>query len=211
MKINATIVIFSLALSGCSVVGIRDAYEQPPYTVVETISEDVEIRRYSSRLAAEVTVELADPDKSTREAFGLLFGYITGENAPNAKIEMTSPVAMARDGVRIDMTTPVETEAAGGRMTMRFFLPSSFTEATAPRPTNSSVSIETVPEQTVAALRYSGSRDAEQAAAKIAVLRETLATGAWRPAGEAVSYYYDPPWTLPWFRRNESITPVTRD
>ena len=109
------------------------------------------------------------------------------------------------------MTTPVETAAAGGYLTMRFFLPSSFTEDTAPRPTNSRVSIVTVPEQTVAALRYSGSRDAEQAAQKKAELREAIAKSAWRPAGEAVSYYYDPPWTLPWFRRNESIALVTRD
>ena len=150
MKISATIVIFSLALGGCSVVGIHDAYEQPPYTVVETISEDVEIRRYSSRLVAEVTVDVADPDKSNREAFGLLFAYISGDNAPNAKIEMTSPVAMTRDGARISMTTPVETAATGGDLTMRFFLPSSFAEATAPWPTNSRVSIVTVPEQTVA-------------------------------------------------------------
>lgn len=211
MKTKAVFVLFSFALSGCSVVGVDDSYEQPRYTVIETVGEDVEIRRYSSRLAAKVTVVGSDPDKSTREAFGLLFDYISGDNTPSAKIEMTSPVAICGNGVTIDMTTPVETAAASGNMTMRFFLPSSFTEKTAPRPTNNRVSIETVPEQTVAALRYSGSRDTERASAKSAVLRKMLAKGAWRPAGEAASYYYDPPWTLPWFRRNEAIVPVTRD
>ena len=211
MKIKAVIMIFSFALSGCSVVGIRDAYEQPRYTMVETIGEEVEIRRYSSRLAAKVTVKGSDPDKDTREAFGLLFDYISGDNTPSTKIEMTSPVAISGDGVAIDMTTPVETAAANGNMTMRFFLPSSFTDKTAPRPTNNRVSIEIVPEQTVSALRYSGSRDAERAATMIAVLHKTLVESAWRPAGETVFYYYDPPWTLPWFRRNEAIVPVTRD
>jgi hypothetical protein len=211
MKTRATIVIFFLALSSCSVVGIRDSFEQLPYTVVETINEHVEIRRYSSRVVAEVTVDAADPDKSNREAFGLLFAYISGDNAPNANIEMTGPVAMSRDGAKISMTTPVETAAVGGDLTMRFFLPSSITEATAPRPIDSRVSIVTVPEQMVAALRYSGSRDVEQAAEKETELREALATSAWQPVGEAVSYYYDPPWTLPWFRRNESIVLVSRD
>ncbi|MEM7223030.1 MAG: heme-binding protein [Pseudomonadota bacterium] len=211
MKKSAATVILSLALGGCSVVGIRDAYEQPSYTVVETIDENVEIRRYTSRLAAEVTVATADPDQGSREAFGLLFDYLSGANAPEAKIEMTSPVAMARAGAKITMTTPVETAVEGQGLTMRFFLPSSFTEEKAPQPTDSRVSIVSLPAQTLAALRYSGSRDSEHAAEKKAQLRNTLAASAWQPAGEAVSYYYDPPWTLPWFRRNEAIAPVTRD
>ena len=118
---------------------------------------------------------------------------------------------MAEDGAKIEMTAPVETRVAGGRMTMRFFLPASFTEATVPRPTHSQVTIVTLPEQTVAALRYTGSRDVQKAAGKKTALHETLATSAWRPVGEALSYYYDPPWTLPWLRRNEAIVPVARN
>ena len=44
-------------LSGCSVIGIRSGYEQPPSTVLERIGDTVEVRRYDSRLAAEATVE----------------------------------------------------------------------------------------------------------------------------------------------------------
>lgn len=207
IKIAATVVL-SLTVGACSFVGVRDAYQQLPYTVVEELGDAVEIRRYAPRLVAEVTVDSPDADKGTSEAFGLLFDYITGDNAPNTKIEMTSPVAVTGAGTEIEMTTPVETAVAGDSMTMRFFLPPSFSETTVPQPTNSRVKIVILPEQTIAALGYSGFRDARRATKKIAVLREILATNAWRPAGDATSYYYDPPWTLPWFRRNEAIVPV---
>jgi hypothetical protein len=210
LKVAATIFL-SLVLGACSIVGFHDAYEQPRYTVVETVSDDVEIRRYAPRVAAETSVGSADADKGTREAFGLLFDYISGDNVPSLKIEMTSPVAVAEDDARIEVTQPVETRAPSGRMTMRFFLPSSLTEVTAPQPSDTRVRIVTLPEETVAALRYSGRRDGERAAEKMAALHDALATGEWRSAGEAVSYYYDPPWTLPWFRRNEAIVPVTRN
>lgn len=179
--------------------------------MIETIGERTENRRYPSRLAATVALVILDPDRGTREAFGLLFDYISGDNTPGAKIEKTSPVAVSENGVTFDMTTQVETSSSSGMMTIRFFLPSSFTEKNAPRPANNRVSIETLPEQTVAALRYSGSRKSENAAAKIEELCKTLAKCAWRPTGESVSYYYDPPWTLPWFRRNEAIIPVSRE
>ena len=207
----AIVLIASFALGACSVVGVRDGYEQPSYRVVETIGEEVEIRRYAPRLAAEATVETDDSDRAAGKAFRLLFDYITGDNAPNSEIAMTSPVSVAGEGDKIAMTAPVEAAASGGRMTMRFFLPASFDEASVPRPTNGQVSIVTLPEQTVAALRYAGSRDAQAAEAKKAALRGMLASSDWRPAGEAVSYYYDPPWTLPWLRRNEAIVPVARN
>ena len=107
----ATLVLASLLLGACSLVGIRDGYEQPTYRVVETIGEEVEVRRYAARFAAEVTVETDDADRGTGEAFRLLFDYITGDNAPNTEIAMTSPVAVAEEGAKIEMTAPVFTHA----------------------------------------------------------------------------------------------------
>lgn len=208
----------AFTLSACSLFGVRDGYEQPPYTVVQTLGEDVEIRRYPPRLAAQATVEADDQDDGTNAAFRLLFDYITGANEPNAEIAMTSPVAVDRagkgsaDGAEITMTTPVETSAEDGRVTMRFFLPAGYSATDVPRPSDDRVRILELPEETVAALTYAGARDGERAAAQQASLRAALEeSGAWRPAGAAVSYYYDPPWTLPWFRRNEAVVPVERD
>ena len=39
-------------------------------------------------------------------------------------------------------------------------------------------------------------------------LLETLEQSSWDTAGEPVTYVYDPPWTSPFFRRNEIVLPV---
>ena len=39
-------------------------------------------------------------------------------------------------------------------------------------------------------------------------LLETLEQSSWDTAGEPVTYVYDPPWTIPFFRRNEIVIPV---
>ena len=70
----------SIVLAGCSVFGDRSSYEAPAYTVVETLGPDSEVRSYAPRLAAEATVESAEPGDARNDAFKLLFDYISGEN-----------------------------------------------------------------------------------------------------------------------------------
>lgn len=197
-------------LTGCSVVGIRSGYEQPAYTVIGKIREKVEIRRYDSRLAAETTVEASDAEVGRNAAFELLFDYISGANRGSSKVAMTAPVEVATGAEDIAMTVPVETVAdESGRYTMRFFLPSSYTATTAPEPTDPRVQIVEVPEATLAVLRFSGSRDAEAVDTRKAELIEALDNSDWRLAGRPTALFYDPPWTLPFLRRNEVAVAVT--
>jgi hypothetical protein len=79
-------------LSGCSVVGVRSGYEQPAYTVVARVGENVEIRRYASRVAAEATVSASGPETGRSEAFRVLFDYISGANQGRSEVAMTTPV-----------------------------------------------------------------------------------------------------------------------
>jgi len=72
-----------------------------------------------------------------------------------------------------------------------------YTRETLPQPNNPAVQIVEVPGETTAVLRFSNSRSAE------AIAKQTRAV-----AGTAVTLLYDPPWTLPFFRRNEVAVPV---
>ena len=112
------------------------------------------------------------------------------------------------EGETIAMTAPVETVRGDGRLTMRFFLPAAFNEANVPRPTDPRVRILTVPGETLAVRRFTGRRSAADVEAEEARLRAALDGVAWRPAGEAVAFFYDPPWTIPFLRRNEVALPV---
>lgn len=199
----ATLALGAAFLTGCSVFGIRSGYEQPPYEVVSPVADDIEVRRYGARTAAQVVLDGADPEATDNGAFRILAGYIFGGNRGEQDIAMTSPVAVA-EGQEIAMTAPVETaQAADGRYTMRFFLPASYTVANAPVPDDPRVEIVEVQPETIVALRFSGFGGDETVAERQRELLAALDGTDWRPVGAPIALYYDPPWTLPFLRRNE--------
>jgi hypothetical protein len=201
----------SLFLSACSVFGVRSGTEEPRYSVVERL-DGVEIRHYAARMAAETTVP-GDATAARGEGFRRLAGYIFGGNRGRTRIEMTAPVAQAGEppGERIAMTAPVGQEAVdrapgGAGWVIRFFLPAGLGDP--PVPNDSRVRIAAVPAETVAVLRFSGVATDAAIAAQRATLLATLGATRWRPAGEPVTWFYDPPWTLPPLRRNEVAVSV---
>lgn len=196
-------------LTGCSLFGIRSGYDEPRYSSLGRVGQDVEIRGYGSRLAAQAVVPVADRDEADNAAFRLLFDYISGANRKQAEIAMTVPVATETPAEKIAMTTPVETApAAGGQMAMRFFLPKAYSMENAPQPTDERVRLVEVPEQTMAVLRFSGFGGDEAVAERTQELLATLDGSAWKAAGEPIAMYYDPPWTIPFLRRNEVAVAV---
>jgi hypothetical protein len=192
--------IAALFVGGCAP---AEEIETPPYEVAERLAEDIEIRRYPGRLAAETRAE------GENAAFRRLFDYISGDNEGGAEIAMTAPVETS-GGVEIDMTAPVETQAAGDGVRMRFFLPADYERQSAPEPTHPEVRLVEAPARAEAVLRYSGLPLDYRAEGRIARLREALEGSGWRPAGAFATYYYDPPWRMPWNRRNEVMVPVVR-
>jgi len=192
----------SLFLSACSVFGIRGGTEEPAHSVTERLG-DVEIRRYAPRIAVETTVP-GDAAAARGEGFRRLAGYIFGGNQGRTRIEMTAPVAQS--GQRIAMTAPVTQSLAEAGWIIQFFLPTGLTDP--PKPNDSRLRIVPVPEETVAVLRFSGLATDAAVATQRAALFTTLAGTHWRAAGEPVTWYYDPPWTLPPLRRNEVAMPV---
>lgn len=193
----------------CSLYGGRRGVEQPHFDVVETLSAATEVRRYPSRVAAEVRLPGRDGPLNRGRAFRILYRYITGANAERTGVAMTAPVESADAGRHIAMTAPVQSggDAADEGYTMRFFLPSTFTMETAPRPGDGRVVLVDVPEQTVAVRRFTGLRGRAQVDRQAALLRRAVAGSRWRPAaadaGAVAAWFYDPPATLPFLRRNE--------
>lgn len=187
------------AESALSVFGIRSQYEQPRYEVIAYFGA-VEVRRYAPRFAAQTTVEASDEATGRNEAFKILAAYIFGANRGKRDIAMTTPVETARPR-DIAMTSPVRTSGGGGRWTQRFYLPSDVTPETAPEPLDSRVKLVQAPEETVAATIFTGSvGDVE---GRKRELLSKLKGSGWRPVGEPFTMVYDPPFTIPFLRRNE--------
>ena len=177
-----------------SVFGVRAPYEQPPYHVLQTIDNGVEIRAYDARVAVETTITAANDGA----AFGRLFRYITGANNGAAKISMTVPVQMGPPE-RIAMTVPVE---MGDDRVMRFFLPKAVA-AHPPAPTDPLVHVVTLPPETFGVLKFSGTINAESVADHKAALLRVLNAAGRRVDGAPSVFSYDPPFSIPFLRRNE--------
>lgn len=200
------LLLASVLLGACSVVGIRSGTEEPAFSVVASFGE-VEIRRYEPRIAAET--EVAGEEEAARsEGFRRLAGYIFGANSRRDRIAMTAPVAQAPAGERIAMTAPVAQSGGDGTWRIRFFMPASYTMETLPIPNEATVSLVAVSEETVAVLRFSGIPRARAVAERTAALLAALQGSPWMPAGQPQAAFYDPPWTIPVFRRNEVMVTV---
>lgn len=209
-------------------VGIRAGTEQPPYEVVGRVGE-AEIRRYKPQIAAEALVE-GPVETARNEGFRRVAGYIFGDNTARASVAMTAPVVQGREASggpqsiamtapvvqaragrseSIAMTSPVVQQPAGNETwSIQFIMPSKYTMATLPQPNDPRVRLVEIPARTFAVVRFSGLGRQEAVTRHEKALDAALAGSAWRASGESVTWYYDPPWTLPFMRRNEVARPV---
>ncbi len=198
-------------LSGVGqIVGVRTGTEEPKFVVVEQVGP-VEIRHYGPRLAAE-TLVTGSSETARNEGFRRIAGYIFGGNASRTSVAMTAPVVQGARGrsESIAMTAPVvQSPTAGEGWAIQFIMPAKYTRETLPVPNDPRVRVVEVPAQDYAVLRFSGSRSADMVVRKTRELDAALATGRWQAAGAPVSWFYDPPWTMPAMRRNEVAYPVS--
>ena len=196
-----------------SVFGSRDTPE-PDYTTIAKLGaeEEAEIRQYRPMILASTAVEATSYKDASGKAFRRLADYIFGSNVQDEEIGMTAPVyqkAQARDGEEIGMTAPVfQNKKDGTQWVMSFVMPKRYTMETLPKPKDDAIDLEKVPAKTLAVLRFSGSLDEKLAAKKTRELEALLARSPWKPLSPARSAGYDPPFTIPFFRRNEVLIEV---
>ncbi len=189
-----------VATAGAAVGPLMSKVEQPSYSVSRTDGA-IEIRQYGPLIAAEVEVG-GERSVAINEGFRLIAAYIFGANKPNAKIAMTAPVEQ-RAKQTIAMTAPVTQESRDNGWTVQFIMPGSWTMETLPTPTDGRIKLVPVPGKKMLAIRFSGTANDTLIAAKTSDLRKYAADHRLPVTGEPVLAFYNPPWTLPFFRRNE--------
>ena len=170
------------------------AIETLEYKIVKK-QKNIEIRQYSSYIKASVT--FSNKEEHDKLAFRTLANYIFGEN-----IKMTTPVL---EGENIGMTSPVIMENSNSSWTMSFTMPSRYTMETLPRPKNKKIKISEVPETLMATIRYSGFRTERKRIKYEVKLKNWLETNETYVLGKTLSAGYNPPWTLPFLKRNEVL------
>lgn len=187
-------------LTACTVFGIRNS-EEAKYSVLYT-ENNIQIRQYQELLIAQ-TQSKGDYEESSSSAFKLLAAYIFGENQSQEKIEMTIPVLQKNQSEKIEMTVPVYQQENSDAWTMTFVLPSKYTLETIPIPLNKNIELKLVPAKKVATIRYTGFINSKKIKDHADQLLSWLENNGYTSISEPYSAGYDPPWTIPFLRRNE--------
>ena len=197
---NLLFLVGSCLLSGCSVIGIHNAEEATHSVLYE--NGNIQIRQYDALLIAQTEVT-GDYKESGNTAFKRLAGYIFGDNQSQQKIDMTVPVVEANQNEKIAMTVPVYQQAEADKWTMTFVLPSQYTLDTIPEPLDETIDIKQIPPRKVATIRYTGYIRPQKIRTKATELQTWLDENGYKAIAAPYSAAYDPPWTIPFFRRNE--------
>lgn len=206
-----------LLIGALTLGGAAMAVEEPRF---EVLAQDngFELRQYAPLIVAETWVD-GDMDAASGKGFRAIADYIfgnntTSQNNESSKIAMTAPVIVEPQGQpnKLAMTAPVTVQPAGEspgwaaaspRWRVQFVMPSQYTLEALPKPNNTAVTLREVPAKTVAVATYSGFNTASRIQKETQSLLDWMQTRQLMAAGPAQLARYDPPWTLPFWRRNE--------
>lgn len=195
-----TSLIGLMAIAAVAAGPIMSDVEQPDYKVIST-DKNIEMRRYAPMIIAEVSVQ-GKRDEAISDGFRLLADYIFGNNTVKQEIAMTAPVSQQANE-KITMTAPVQQQMLGDEWKVSFVLPSQYSLETLPQPNNAEVKLIEIPEKEYLVLRYSGRISNENVALHEKELLDYASANKIETLGTAKYAFYNPPWTLPFMRRNE--------
>lgn len=186
------------------------AIEEPKFTLLEK-EEAFELRAYEPKIIAEVFVD-GDMNDASSKGFKLIADYIFGNNRAQSgkseKINMTAPVAVKASAEKISMTAPVGLQQSNSGWRVYFVMPSQYTLQTLPKPNNPLVIIRGIPGQKFAVIRFTGLVGQEKMTVKQAELNRWITHKNFNALSNPELARYNPPWTLPFLRRNELMVEV---
>ncbi len=185
-KIIRFAILFFLA-TGCSVFGVRNE-KSPKYEVIIK-KNNIELRKYSSYIVASTQVD-GSFKESQSKAFRILASYIFGDNEKKSKIAMTAPV--------IQQPTQTGWE-------MSFTIPSKYTQLEdLPETKDQRIQFKQIPSRLIAVIQFTGFLDEVKNQNMTDELKKWISElGNYSQLSKPMFAGYDPPWTLPFLRRNE--------
>jgi len=197
------VVVLGAALWGPIVSNV----EQAKYSVADKVG-NIEIRDYAPMLVAEVEVA-GDREEAINQGFRMIADYIFGNNASVQKVAMTAPVIQQKSE-NIAMTAPVMQQGNDNTWKVRFVMPDSYTKETLPKPNSTAVKIKPVSGKRFAVVRFSGMAGEKSLERRLKELDSFNSKRNFKTIATPVYAFYNPPWTLPFLRRNEIMIEIAR-
>jgi hypothetical protein len=200
------IAIVAVVLLGAALWGpIVSNVEQPKYQVVKS-SGNIEIRNYAPQIVAEAEVA-GDRRDAIGKGFRIIADYIFGNNTSAQKVPMTAPVTQ-QGSEKIAMTAPVTQQGEGKIWRVRFVMPSNYTMETLPKPNNPAVKLKEIGAKRYAVIRFSGLAGEDSLKRRTEELNAFISAKDLTPLSAPTYAFYNPPWTLPFLRRNEVMVEI---
>jgi len=170
------------------------ATEEPNFDLIYK-ENNFEVREYTSRIIAQVK-KVGNFDEASSAGFKSLADFIFGNNSINNKSE------------KISMTAPVLAEEKNSKWFISFVMPKEYSLKTLPTPKNSEVMLTTLPREKFAVIVFSGLVRESSYGEKVKLLNNFIKKQKLIALGSVQIARYNPPWTLPFFRRNEIMIKV---
>lgn len=198
--------IAALLMLGAAIWGpIVSNVEQARYQIVDR-KDNTEIREYPSAIVAETEVS-GERNEAISQGFRTIADYIFGNNTSAQKVAMTAPVTQQRVEDHA-MTAPVTQQGDGLTWRVRFFMPAGLTIKTLPRPNNPSVKLKELSDKRFAVIRFSGVASQESLKLHTEELNRFVREKHLNALSSPAYAFYNPPWTLPFLRRNEVMVEI---
>ena len=197
----AILLIVVVLVFGAAMIGpIMSNVEVPAYKILKK-EQNIEIRQYPPLIIAEVKTA-GSRQASIGDGFRILADFIFGNNEGEKQLSMNGPITQ-QEGIKIAMTAPVQQEKTDTEWAISFIMPSKFSIDTIPNPINDRIKIIQIPSKRYAVITFSG-RSTEANLTKHTNELEIYMNGSsYSKVGNAKYAFYNPPWTLPFLRRNE--------
>ena len=171
------------------------ASKEPEFSIVNKVG-DIEIRNYSPMMIAEVLVG-GTMEAASGSGFRMIADFIFGNN-----------IAQSGKPEKIDMTVPVVISRSNTGWFLHFVMPAQYSPESLPKPNNREVKIKQLKDRRCAVLRFSGSVNEEKFNAKAEELIDWISSENLKMLGNPELARYNPPWTLPFLRRNEIMIEI---
>jgi DNA gyrase inhibitor GyrI len=199
-------VIAALLLLGAAIwAPIVSNVEPARYQIVD-LNDNTEIREYPSAIVAETEVS-GERNEAISQGFRTIADYIFGNNTSAQKVAMTAPVTQQRVG-ELAMAAPVTQQGDGLTWRVRFFMPAGLTIETLPRPNNPNVKLKELSGKRFAVIRFSGVASQESLKLHTEELNRFVRGKHLNALSSPAYAFYNPPWTLPFLRRNEVMVEI---
>ncbi len=171
------------------------ASKEPDFSIVNKVG-DIEIRNYSPMMIAEVLVG-GTMEAASGSGFRMIADFIFGNN-----------IAQSGNPEKIAMTVPVVISRSNTGWFFYFVMPAQYSLESLPKPNNPEVKIKQLKDRRCAVLRFSGKANEEKFNEKSAALIDWIKSEKLVMLGNPELARYNPPWTLPFLRRNEIMIEI---